>query len=211
MSKIRQALQLLAGDAGLSMRQVAAALSVSKTTISEIALYARDAGVDWPLASTLSDDELQARLYPPPRPRSTTRAEPDYAALHQELKRPGVTLQLLWEEYRAGVGQQAYRYSAYCEKYRAWAKRLKRSMRQVHPGGERLFVDYAGQTVPVVDASTGEIRRAQVFVAVLGASNYTYACATWQQTAADWVGSRTLRKDFSASRKPAAVQRSAMS
>jgi len=187
MSKIRQALQLLA-DSGLSTRQVAAALGVSKTTVSDIAMYARDAGVDWPLASTLSDDELQARLYPPPRPRSSTRREPDYAALHQELKRPGVTLQLLWEEYRAGAGEAAYRYSAFCEKYRAWARLLKRSMRQVHPGGERLFVDYAGHTVPVVDAASGEIRRAQVFVAVLGASNYTYACATWQQTAADWVG-----------------------
>ena len=187
MSKIRRTLQLLA-DSGLSTREVAAALAISKTTVSEIAMYARDAGVDWPLASTLSDDELQARLYPPPRPRSTTRQEPDYAALHQELKRPGVTLQLLWEEYRAGTAGQAYRYSAFCDKYRTWAKRLKRSMRQIHPGGERLFVDYAGQTVPVVDASTGEIRRAQVFVAVLGASNYTYACATWQQTAADWVG-----------------------
>lgn len=187
MSKIRQALQLLA-DSGLSARQVAAALGISKSTVSDIAMYARDAGVDWALARTLSDDELQARLYPPPRPRSSTRHEPDYAALHQELKRPGVTLQLLWEEYRAGVGEAAYRYSAFCAKYRAWAKSLKRSMRQIHPGGERLFVDYAGQTVPVVDAGTGEIRRAQVFVAVLGASNYTYACATWQQTAADWVG-----------------------
>jgi len=186
MSKIRQALQLLA-DASLSTRQVAAALGISKTTVSEIAMYARDAGVGWPQAATLSDDELQARLYPPPRPRSSTRREPDYAVLHQELKRPGVTLQLLWEEYRAGAGEAAYRYSAFCEKYRAWAKSLKRSMRQLHPGGERLFVDYAGQTVPVVDADTGEIRRAQVFVAVLGASNYTYACATWQQTAADWV------------------------
>jgi len=190
MSKIRQTLQLLA-ESGLSTRQVAAALGISKSTVSEIAMYARDAGVDWPQAATLSDDALQARLYPPPRPRSSLRIEPDYAALHQELKRPGVTLQLLWEEYRAQAGEggdQAYRYSAFCEKYRAWAKGLKRSMRQIHPGGERLFVDYAGQTVPVVDAATGEIRRAQVFVAVLGASNYTYACATWQQTAADWVG-----------------------
>ena len=101
MSKIRQALQLLA-DSGLSTRQVAAALGISKTTVSEIAMYARDAGVDWPLAATLGDDELQARLYPPPRPRSSSRHEPDYAALHQELKRPGVTLQLLWEEYRSG-------------------------------------------------------------------------------------------------------------
>jgi transposase len=187
MSKIRQALQLLA-ESGLSTRQVAAALGISKTTVSEIALYARDAGVHWPQAGELSDDELQARLYPPPRPRSTQRSEPDYGVMHLELKRPGVTLQLLWEEYRAEVGDLAYRYSAYCEKYRAWVKRLKRSMRQVHPGGERLFVDYAGQTVPVVDAATGEIGRAQIFVAVLGASNYTYACATWQQTAADWVG-----------------------
>ena len=175
MSKIRQALQLL-GDSRLSRRQVAAALGISKTTVSEIAMYARDAGVHWPMAVTLSDDELQARLYPPPRPRSSTRQEPDYAGMHLELKRPGVTLQLLWEEYRAGAGEQAYRYSAFCDKYRAWAKRLKRSMRQIHPGGERLFVDYAGQTVPVVNAATGEIRRAQIFVAVLGASNYTYGC-----------------------------------
>lgn len=187
MSKIRQALQLL-GDSRLSRRQVAAALGISKTTVSEIAMYARDAGVHWPMAAALSDDELQARLYPPPRPRSSSRQEPDYAGLHQELKRPGVTLQLLWEEYRAGVGEQAYRYSAFCDKYRDWARRLKRSMRQIHPGGERLFVDYAGQTIPVVNAVTGEIRRAQIFVAVLGASNYTYACATWQQTAIDWVG-----------------------
>ena len=195
MSKIRRTLQLLA-DSGLSTREVAAALSISKTTVSEIAMYARDAGVDWPLASSLSDDELQARLYPPPRPRSSTRHEPDYAALHQELKRPGVTLQLLWEEYRADAGEQAYRYSAFCDKYRAWAKMLKRSMRQLHPAGERLFVDYAGQTVPVVDAASGEIRRAQVFVAVLGASNYTYACATWQQSATDWVGSIIATLEF---------------
>ncbi len=187
MSKIRQTLQLLA-DSGLSRRQVAAALGISKTTVSEIALYARDAGIAWPVASTMTDEQLQARLYPPPRPRSSTRLEPDYATVHQELKRPGVTLQLLWEEYRAATGEQAYRYSAFCDKYRAWAKRLKRSMRQVHPGGERLFVDYAGQTVAVTDPLTGEVRRAQIFVAVLGASNYTYACATWQQTAADWVG-----------------------
>ena len=189
MSKIRQALQLLAGDAGLSMRQVGAALGISKTTVSDIAMYARDAGLDWPAAARLSDDELQARLYPPARPRSSTRVEPDYALLHQELKRPGVTLQLLWEEHRAQAGEAAYRYSAFCQKYRDWARGLKRSMRQVHPAGERLFVDYAGQTVPVVDGITGEIRAAQVFVAVLGASNYTFACATPRQTAADWVGS----------------------
>ena len=118
MSKIRQALQLLA-DSGLSMRQVAAALGVSKSTVSEIAMYARDAGVDWPQASSLSDDELQARLYPPPRPRSSTRQEPDYAALHLELKRPGVTLQLLWEEYRAQCRGWRRR-RKYCRWRRRW-------------------------------------------------------------------------------------------
>ena len=143
MSKIRQALRPLA-DSGLSMRQVVAAQGVSKSCVSEIAMYVRDVGVDWPLASTLSDDEFQARLYLPPRPRSSTRVEPAYAELHQGLKRLGVTLQLLWEEYSAGAGGAAYRYSAFFDKYRAWAKRLKRSMRQGHPGGERLFVDYAG-------------------------------------------------------------------
>jgi transposase len=195
MSKIRRTLQLLA-DSGLSTRQVAAALNISKSTVSEIALYARTAGIGWVQANALSDEELQARLYPPPRPRSSVRQEPDYAVLHQELKRPGVTLQLLWEEYRASCGEQAYRYSAFCDKYRAFARNLKRSMRQIHPAGERLFVDYAGQTAAIVDALTGEIRRAQVFVAVLGASNYTYACATLQQTAADWVGSIIAALEF---------------
>jgi transposase len=107
--------------------------------------------------------------------------------VHQELKRPGVTLQLLWEEYQRGC-ELAYKYTSFCIKYRAWAAALKRSMRQTHIAGERLFVDYAGQTVPVIDAATGEIRRAQIFVAVLGASNYTYACATAAQGSADWVG-----------------------
>jgi len=195
MSKIRRTLQLLA-DASLSTRQVAAALSISKTTVSDIAMYARTAEIDWAVASTLSDDELQARLYPPPRPRTSHRQEPDYAGLHQELKRPGVTLQLLWEEYRARFGEQAYRYSAFCEKYRAWARNLKRSMRQLHPAGERLFVDYAGQTVPLVDARSGEITQAQVFVGVLGASNYTFACATLRQTAVDWVGAIIATLEF---------------
>ena len=195
MSKIRRTLQLLA-DSGLSTRQVAAALNISKTTVSEIALYARSAGIDWQQANHLSDEELQARLYPPARARSSQRLEPDYAELHQELKRPGVTLQLLWEEYRARCGEQAYRYSAFCDKYRAFARGLKRSMRQVHTGGERLFVDYAGQTVAIIDALTGEVCRAQVFVAVLGASNYTYACASLQQRAIDWVGSIIAALEF---------------
>ena len=188
MSKLRHTLQLLHGGA-LSTRQIGAALGISKSTVSEIASYARVAGVDWALAQSLSDEELQARLYKPPVARESRHLEPDHAHIHRELRRPGVTLQLLWEEYQQQHGGQAYKYSAFCEKYKAWARRLQRSMRQTHTGGDKLFVDYAGQTVPVVDAETGEIRPAQVFVAVLGASNYTYACATASQKAADWVAS----------------------
>jgi transposase len=191
MRQIRQALRLHL-EADLSYAQVARAVGIGKGTVGKFMLLARAAGVDWSVAQTLSDEELEARLYPPAVPRSSRQLEPDYAWIHQELKRPGVTLQLLWEEYQRGRsegGEAAYKYTSFCVKYRAWASSLKRSMRQTHVAGERLFVDYAGQTVPVIDASSGEIRRAQIFVSVLGASNYTYACATATQTTADWVGS----------------------
>lgn len=187
MRQIRQALRLHL-EAGLSYAQVARAVGLGKGTVGKFMLLARAAGVDWAVAQSLTDEQLEARLYRPAVPRASRQLEPDYAWVHQELKRPGVTLQLLWEEYQRGC-EQAYKYTSFCTKYRAWAQGLKRSMRQTHIAGERLFVDYAGQTVPVIDAASGEVRRAQIFVAVLGASNYTYACATAAQTAADWVGS----------------------
>ena len=191
MSKIRRVLQLL-HEAGLSQREVARVTGVSKSSVAEIASYARAAGLRWEQARTLDDEALRARMYPPTAPRSARHLEPEWAQVHQQPKLAGVTLQPLWEEYRQSHGEQAYKYSAFCEKYARWARHLKRSMRQVHKAGERLFVDYAGQTVPIVDALTGEIRRAQVFVAVLGASNYTYACATERQTTADWIGAQVL-------------------
>jgi transposase len=187
MRQLRQTLRLHL-EAGLSLRECSRVLDIGKTTIGDIVRNARAAGVDWAVAQSLSDDELEARLYRPAVPRSARHLEPDYAHIHQELKRPGVTLQLLWEEY-ARANEQAYKYTSFCIKYRDWAASLKRSMRQVHIGGEKLFADYAGQTVPIIDGATGEIRAAQIFVATLGASNYTYACATATQTAADWVGS----------------------
>jgi len=187
MRQIRQALRLHL-EAGLSHAQVGRALGIPKATVGKYARLARAAGVDWTIAHSLSDEELEARLYQPAVPRASRHLEPDYAYIHQELKRPGVTLQLLWEEY-AQANPLAYKYTSFCIKYREWAEGLKRSMRQVHVAGDKLFADYAGQTVPIVDAATGEIRAAQIFVATLGASNYTYACATATQTAADWVGS----------------------
>jgi transposase len=170
MSKIRHTLQLL-HSGQLSQRQIGVALGISKSTVSEIASYTRAAGLDWAQALQLTDQELQARLYRPAVARQSRHLEPDYAHLHSELKRAGVTLQLLWEEYQKQHQGAAYKYSAFCEKYQQWAKRLKRSMRQTHEAGDKLFVDYAGQTVPIVDSSTGEITQAQIFVAVLGASN----------------------------------------
>src|SRR4051812_32570221 len=194
MRQLRQTLRLHL-ESRLSLRECSRVLGIAKTTVGDIVRTARAAGVDWPLAKTWSEEELEARLYRPAAARASRRTEPDYAWIHQELKRPGVTLQLLWEEYQRG-NPLAYRYTAFCIHYRTWAASLKRSMRQTHPAGERLFVDYAGQTVAIVDADGGEVRRAQIFVAVLGASNYTFACATATQTAADWVGSIIAALEF---------------
>ena len=195
MSKIRRVLQLL-HEARLSQREVARATGVSKSSVGEIASYARAAGLTWQEARSLDDDALHARVYAPAVPRSSRHLEPNWAEIHQCLKRPSATLQLLWEHYRLEHGEQAYKYSAFCDKYRQFAARLKRSMRQVHKGGERLFVDYAGQTVELVDPRTGELSRAQIFVAVLGASNYTYACATRTQQAVDWTRSIIAALEF---------------
>jgi transposase len=113
---------------------------------------------------------------------------PDWATVHQELKRKGVTLFLLWQEYKARH-PDGVQYSWFCEAYNKWALKLDVVMRQCHQAGDKLFIDYAGQTVPVVDPANGEVREAAIFIAVLGASNYTYAEATWSQSLPDWIGS----------------------
>ncbi len=126
-------------------------------------------------------------VHPPFASTETLRPQPEWTRIHAELRRPGVTLLLLWEEYRAGQ-PEGYGYSRFCDLYAAWRGRLSPTMRQTHPPGERLFVDYAGQTVPVIDAPTGAARPAQIFVAALGASNFTYAEARWTQSLPDWIG-----------------------
>jgi transposase len=189
MRRIRDVLRLCA--AGMSKRQIAASLGVSATAAGECIRRARRAGLTWPLPDEASDEELERRLYPPPTVTATDRRpQPDWAAIHRELRRPGVTLQLLWEEHRA-VHPDGYGYSRFCERYRAWEARLSPTMRQNHVAGERMFVDYAGTTLTVIDASTGEARTAQLFVAVLGASSYVYAEATWTQGLSDWIGAHT--------------------
>jgi transposase len=183
MRKIRETLRLHL-QAGLSYSEVGRELKMAKSTVGNYVMLARVAAVDWAVAQSLCDEELQARLFRPALARNSHQLAPDFALIHQELKRPGVTLQLLWQEYAQG-NELAYKYTSFCVKYRQWALGLKRSMRQTHIAGEKLFIDYAGQTVPIIDAATGEITAAQIFVATFGASNYTYACATARQSTAD--------------------------
>ena len=156
---------------------------------------ARQAGLSWPLAENLTERAVEAALFPPTAASRVQRPEPDWAAVHRQLGRSGVTLELLWQEYRERH-PDGYQYSAFCLHYRAFAQRLPVTLRQSHAPGERLFVDYGGQTVPIVDPTAGEEHRAQIFVAVLGASNYTFVEATWSQGLADWLGSHARCLEF---------------
>lgn len=188
MHRIKELLRLKY-ECALSFERIARALKVSKGAVAKYVKAAEVAGLDWPALQALDEDELERRLnLRHGRGPAQRHVAPDFAHVHQELKRNGVTLALLWEEYRQAQGEASYQYSRFCDLYREFAKRLKRSMRQTHRAGEKLFVDFAGDTVPIVDAGSGEIRRAHIFVAVLGASNYTYACATAAETQADWLG-----------------------
>jgi transposase len=192
MRRVRQVLRL-AQEAGLTQRQIARSLAMSPTTVGEYLRRARLGGLSWPLAEGLDDAQLEAQLFPPTAPSKVPRPLPVWAEVHCELKRKGVTLGLLWEEYKANH-PDGLQYSQFCEHYRRFAKRVDLVMRQHHRAGERLFVDYAGQSVPIVDRKTGEIHGAQIFIATLGASSFTYAEATWTQTLPDWCAShvRTL-------------------
>ena len=173
----------------LSHRQIAKSCGVARSTVAEILRRATAAGLSWPLPVDVDDATLEARLYPETPPiAGASRPVPEWATVHQELTRKGVTLALLWQEYQA-AHPDGYQYSRFCDRYRVWLKTLDRCLRQEHRAGEKLFVDYAGQTMPVRTRPTGEIREAQIFVAVLGASNYTYAEATWTQTLPDWTAS----------------------
>lgn len=162
--KIREVLRLKA--AGLSDRKIAAAIGSARSTVQECLRRAGEAGIAWPLAQDLNDEALHARLYERSVPLSC-RPQPDFALLHAELARAGVTRLLLWQEYKTAY-PEGWQYSAFCDQYRQWLSSRELVLRQNHAPGEKLFVDYAGQTVPIVDRHTGEARPAQIFVAVLG-------------------------------------------
>ena len=187
MKKIEEILRLKY-DLGLTHRAIAKSCGVSASTVSEYVTHAKAAGLSWPLPEGITGEELEARLYPNKgAARRKKLPVPDWQHIHKELKRKGVTLSLLWMEYRQEHPQE-YGYSQFCQRYRDWKKQLNPPMRQKHKAGEKLFVDYAGQTIPAVDPETGEIRAAQIFVATLGASSYTYAEAQWSQSLPNWIG-----------------------
>src|SRR5271156_1683418 len=191
MRQVRDVLRLKA--AGVSGNEIARRVGVAPSTVRLTLKRLSPPRRCWPLPVELIDAALEAQLFTAVGKKQGHRrlAEPDWATVHRELKRKHVTLQILWDEY-IERHPDGYRYSRFCELYRGWASGISVTMRQTHAGGDKLFVDYAGDTVPViVDRLTGKTRPAQIFVAVLGASNFTYAEANWTQVLADWIGAHT--------------------
>ena len=195
MRKIKEVIRLK-WEQGLTNRAIARSCSIGRATVSEYLRRAAVAGLSWPLPEELDEAELDRKLFPPPPFIPVElRPLPNWLEVHQELQRKGMTLFLLWEEYRQ-INPEGFQYSWFCQHYNQWAGKLDLVMRQIHRAGEKLFVDYAGQTVPVINSATGEIREAQIFLAVLGASSYTYAEATWTQQLPDWIGSHVRAFTF---------------
>jgi transposase len=186
MRQIRQMLRL--HHDGVSAREIGRTLGVARSTIQDNLKRAAAAGLVWPLEAELTEDILEQRLFARAGVRSgfRRRSEPDWATLARELKRPGVNLMVLWEEYR-DRHPDGYGYSRFCDLFREFERRLSPVMRQHHAAGDKVFVDYSGKKIGIVDPETGVVREAEIFVAVLGASNYTYAEATWSQTLPDWI------------------------
>ncbi len=176
-------------------RAIARACGVGVGTVSEYLRRAGQAGLGWPLPDDLDDRQLEERLFPPPPAAGVPRTPPDLALVHQELRRPGVTLQLLWLEYLKGH-PQGYRYSQFCDLYRHYARRLTPTMRQVHRAGEKVFVDFSGKRPHLVDRKSGEGIDVELFVAVLGASSYTYAEAVPSQQLAHWISAHVRMLEF---------------
>jgi len=175
---------------GLSIRQIALSCRIARSTVSDYLARLDAACLSWPFPPDLTEEDLDARLFTGPEFRGPDRSRPvpDWPYIHKELRRKGVTKQLLWEEYRESyVG--GYGYSQFCEHYRRWTGNIDVCMRQSYRAGEKLFVDYAGMTMPVTDPATGEVHPAQIFVATLGASHYIYAEATRTQQLPDWIAS----------------------
>jgi transposase len=193
MRKLKEVLRLRF-ELELGDRAIGRSCSVSHCTVAEYVRRFILSGLTWPLPSDLDDKALEQKLFPEktseaPAP-ATSKSMPDMKYLHQELRRPGVTLQQLWEEYREQVSG-GYARTQFYDRYQRWAAKLHPTLRQDHKAGEKVFVDWAGKKPEIVDPKTGEIREVELFVGVLGASSYTYAEATLTQQLPDWIGAHT--------------------
>ena len=196
MRKIKEILRLKF-ELGLKNREIARSCLIPHTTVANYLRRARDAGLTWPLPPDLDEGTLERQLFADdPWARTRETRLPDFASIHEEFRRHRhVTLQLLWEEYKESQ-PDGYQYSRFCELYNRWVQKLDLVLRQDHRVGEKMFVDHAGPTVPIVDRETGQVHEAAIFVAVLGASNYTYAEATWNRNLASWIGSHIRTVEF---------------
>lgn len=193
MRKLREILRLKLMK-GWSHRRTAASVGVSSGSVGSIAVRAAAEGLTWETIEGLTDAVLERRLYG--IGATSERPEPDPVWVHGERqKSKNVTLDLLHLEYLE-ENPNGYKYTAFCDRYRSWLKAQRLSMRQVHRAGEKAFIDYSGETVGVTDPKTGEVRAAEIFLCVLGASSFTYAEATWTQTLPDWTASHGRAMEF---------------
>jgi transposase len=195
MRKIKEVLRLK-WECGSSNKQIAKSCNIARSTVREYLGRAESAGLKWPLDPNLDDSSLENLLFPIKKVISSAQRQmPSMAYLFQEMKKKSVTLQLLWYEYKQ-ENPDGYQYSQFCHLYRQWVKKLDVTLRQEHRAGERLFVDYAGQTFPIIDRSTGEITDAYIFIATLGASNYTFAEASLTLDLPSWINAHVHAFDF---------------
>ena len=195
MRRVLEALRLRL-DQRLSYRAIAQSLGVAAGSVHACVARFAASGLPWPVPPELGEAALEAQLFDrAAAPPAAARPVPEWAAVRQELTRKGVTLQLLWGEYKT-THPDGYQYTQFCRLYHAWAATIEPVLRQVHVAGERGFIDYAGPTMPVLDLETGEERDAQIFVSALGASHLLYVVATWTQTLPDWIGAQVQMLEY---------------
>ena len=194
MRNVREILRLHF-ELGLGKRPIGRCCNLAHSTVGDYLKKAKEAGLSWPLPEDLDDAALGAMLSGKNGFKPAIRPLPDMDEVHKELRKKGVTLQLLWQEYKERF-PEGYQYTQFCEHFNRWEKTLNLSMRQEHRAGEKMFLDFAGKTIPVINPSTGEVTDAQIFVAVLGASNYTYAEALPSQNLPCWIGAHIRAFEF---------------
>jgi transposase len=196
MRKIKEILRLKF-DCDLSNRGIARSCSISHSTVGDYISRFEESGLSWPLPAEVDELSLEWRLFPLDSMvnENVSSREPDWKSVHEELRKKGVTLLLLWREYLS-ENRQGYKYSRFCELYKQWKKKLQVSMRQTHRAGEKMFVDYCGQTVEIRNGTGADVSQAQIFVAVLGASNYIFAEAHYKQDIAHWLGGHIRGFEF---------------